>query len=108
MFAWLRRLFRRKDAALEVAEPTPKPSEIAVVPFSEDSIRTEIVNRHHERMYATSDSQQAKAMSQLNPDLSLSQAQAVLASAESGPRAEIVVMPDDGMAVPVLDRKSVV
>lgn len=98
MFEWLRRLFRRKKAA----PPAPglTPAELGVVPQGYDNeagVRTSIVNRAQQKQL-----QEARALVQENPELTFSQAHAALSLKDEGPRAEIVIQPEDGMALPIL------
>jgi hypothetical protein len=100
MFGWLRRLFRRDKAANNAPElSAPKPADIGVVPYGgEASIRTAVVNRRQEQQL-----QEARALSRQSPELSVSQAHAALNEEhDEGPRAEIIIQPADGMALPVL------
>lgn len=103
MFQWLLRLFRRKQAEPQsAATPTaaPHPSTIAVVPYGNDSevrIQTEIVSRTQHKQL-----DEARRATDENPELTLSQAHAALHLRDVEPRAEIVIEPEDGMALPVL------
>lgn len=98
MFQWLLRLFRRKKAAPPA--PAPSPSAHAVIPFDEPSearIETRLVSRAQAKQL-----EEAKELAKQSNDLTLSQAHAVLTVKDEGPRAEIIVQPVDGMALPVL------
>lgn len=100
MFQWLLRLFGFRKAEPKPATPAPHPSTIAVVPYDAESevrIQTEIVSRTQEKQL-----DEARRMVQQNHELTLSQAHAALHTRDEGPRAEIVVEPEDGMALPVL------
>jgi hypothetical protein len=95
MWEWLRnflsRLFQRW-------RPTPQePYTLGAIPDGEEAerdIRTALVN--NQRL------EKAQHISRQSPDLSLSQAHAALSFYEEGPRAEFVIQPKDGLAIPVL------
>ena len=100
MFQWLLRLFRRKKDSSQ--EPMLHPSELAVIPQgyddpSEARVETRLVSRAQAKQI-----EEAKEMVKHSHDLTLSQAHAVLSVKEDGPRAEVVVQPEDGMALPIL------
>jgi hypothetical protein len=98
MFQWLLRLFRRKKEVSQ--EPTVHAADLAVIPYddpSEARIDTRLVGRAQAKQI-----EEAKAMVLQSHDLTLSQAHAVLSVKDEGPRAEVVVQPEDGMAVPIL------
>jgi hypothetical protein len=97
-FQWLLRLFQRKKEV--PPEPMLQASEMAVIPYDEPSehrIETYMLNRAQSKQ-----GEEAREMVKQSHDLTLSQAHAVLSLKEEGPRANMVVQPADGMALPIL------
>jgi hypothetical protein len=96
-FQWLLRLFQRKK---EVPQEQMHASELAVIPYDEPSehrIETRMLTRAQAKQV-----EEAQEMVKQSHDLTLSQAHAVLSLKDEGPRANVVVQPDDGMAMPIL------
>ena len=98
-FQWLLRLFQRKKEAPQT--PMPHASELAVIPYDEPSehrIETRMLTRAQAKQV-----EEAREMVKQSHDLTLSQAHAVLSFRDDdGSRANVVVQPDDGMAMPIL------
>ena len=98
-FQWLLRLFQRKKEVPQ--EPIPPASELAVIPYDEPSehrIETRMLNRAQAKQV-----EEAREMVKQSHDLTLSQAHAVLSfKDDDSSRANVVVQPDDGMALPIL------